>query len=142
MAMTSGSQEKVASEINVTPMIDVLLVLLIIFMVIQPEIKLGEAAETPHPAKANPETQAVHPPGVVIGLYRGDGGKMPLIKVDQEEVAWNDLTGRLREIYKSRAEKIAFLRGDPDVEFQFVADVVDMTHVAGIDRVGLLPSKD
>ncbi|HEV2990212.1 MAG TPA: biopolymer transporter ExbD [Candidatus Angelobacter sp.] len=140
MAMTSGSQEKVSSEINVTPMIDVLLVLLIIFMVIQPEIKLGETTEIPH--SDTQKIQTAHPPGVVIGLYQGDEGRMPRIKVDQEEVAWNDLPRRLQEIYKTRAEKVAFLRGDPEVEFQFVVDVVDMTHLAGVDRIGLLPSRD
>jgi len=108
-------------------------------MVIQPEIKLGEATEIPHPAKQEPQSV---PPPIVIGLYGGEGSKTPLIKVNQEEVGWNELPRRLQEIYKSRAEKVAFLKSDPDVEFQFVVDVVDMTHLAGIDRVGLLPGKD
>jgi biopolymer transport protein ExbD len=138
MAITSSSQGEVSAEINVTPMIDVLLVLLIIFMVIQPIARLGEITDIPHPGKEPVEA----PNPIVIGLQDAGEGQAPTLKINQEKVGWNDLQGRLRDIYKSRAERVAFVKGDPEVEFQFVADVVDMTHSAGVDRVGLMSSKD
>jgi biopolymer transport protein ExbD len=121
-------------------MIDVLLVLLIVFMVIQPVAKLGEAADIPHPSR--PDIKELSPKTVVIVLRDAGEGKAPTLKIDQEEVGWNDLQGRLRDIYKFKEEKVAFVKGDPEVEFQFVADIVDMTHLAGVDHVGLLAIKD
>jgi biopolymer transport protein TolR len=60
------------------------------------------------------------------------------VKINQEEVRWEDLEMRLAEIYLKRAEKVAFVRGDNDVDFQYVADVIDLAHHAGVQRVGLL----
>jgi biopolymer transport protein ExbD len=78
----------------------------------------------------------------VIQLQDVGAGKIPTLKINQQEVNWNHLQGRLQDIYKSRAEKVAFLKGDPDIAFQFVAEVVDITHSAGVDHVGLLGSAD
>jgi biopolymer transport protein ExbD len=136
MAITSSSQGEVSAEINVTPMIDVLLVLLIVFMVIQPVMKLGEETDIPHPNKESGDM------AVVIKLHDAGQGKTPTLKINQEQVGWNDLQSRLQDIYKLKTQKVAFVKGDPEVEFQFVADVVDMTHSAGVDRVGLMSSKD
>jgi biopolymer transport protein TolR len=140
MAFAFSSQGKVSSEINVTPMIDVLLVLLIIFMVIHPVAKLGETADIPHPGKQ--DINVLHPRTIVIGLHDAGEGKAPTIEINKEQIGWNDLQGRLQNIYKFREEKVAFLHSDPEVEFQFVADVVDMTHFAGIDHVGFVANKD
>jgi biopolymer transport protein TolR len=62
----------------------------------------------------------------------------PTVKINQEEVKWGDLEQRLAEIYLKRAEKVVFVRGDADVDFQYVADVIDLAHHAGVQRVGLL----
>ncbi len=139
MAMTTGSQGKVSGEINVTPMIDVLLVLLIIFMIIQPVAKIGERTDIPQP---NQEINTPSPTAIVIQLHDTGEGSAPTLKINQQEIGWNDLQSRLEEIYKFREDKVAFLKGDPGVDFQFVADVVDITHSAGVDRLGLMPSKD
>jgi len=138
--MTTGSQGKVSAEINVTPMIDLLLVLLIIFMVIQPVAKLGEETDIPKPNKQ--DVKKPNPTTIVIQLHNAGEGQAPTLKINGQEVSWIDLQSRLKEIYKFREEKVAFLKSDPEVEFQFVADVVDMTHFAGVGRVGLMASKD
>jgi len=62
----------------------------------------------------------------------------PTVKINREEVRWEDLDARLARIYVTRAEKVAFVRGDADVDFQYVADVIDVAHHAGVERVGLL----
>jgi len=65
-------------------------------------------------------------------------GQPPALKISQENVRWEDLETRLAEIYLKRAEKVAFVRGDADVDFQYVADVIDVAHHAGVERIGLL----
>jgi biopolymer transport protein ExbD len=62
----------------------------------------------------------------------------PTVKINQDDVAWEDLETRLAQIYLKRAEKVVFVRGDNDVDFQYVADVIDLAHHAGVQRVGLL----
>jgi biopolymer transport protein TolR len=137
MSMTSGSQGKASAEINVTPMIDVLLVLLIICLLVPPVTRLGERAEIPRPSGP------IDPPDdpVVIQLHDAGEGKSPTLKINQQEVGWNELQSSLREIYKFRGAKTAFLRSDPEVEFQFVAEVIDISHFAGVEHVGLIPGK-
>jgi biopolymer transport protein TolR len=136
MAMSTGGPEGTSAEINVTPLIDVLLVLLIIFLLIQPTPKVGEKTDIPRPNKS--EINIPDPATVVIELHDAGAGQTPKLKINDEGVGWNDLQSRLKEIYRFRAEKIAFLKGDPEVDFQFVAEVLDMTHDAGVDRVGLM----
>src|SRR5207302_3007194 len=98
MTITSNSQGEVSAEINVTPMIDVLLVLLIVFMVIQPVMRLGEETDIPHPNRKPVDTPDLAV--VVIGLHDTGQGKSPTLKINQEQVGWNDLQGRLQNIYK------------------------------------------
>ena len=138
--MTSGSRRVGEAEINVTPLIDVLLVLLIIFMVIQPRLNLGEEAQTPQPPA--PDIHVVQPPTIVVRLLDAGEGRPPLLKINQDEVAWEKLEDKLRAIYAARAEKVAFFRGDPDVDFQYVAEAIDITHRAGVEQVGLLGGKE
>ena len=140
MSMTFGARKGAAPEINVTPLIDVLLVLLIIFMVILPQHYRGEQTEIPQPSKDNP---VMNPPApVVIQLIDAGEGKQPDLKINQERVSWDDLEGRLRSVYEARRDRVAFLKGDPEIDFEYVALVVDITHKAGADRVGLLGKKD
>jgi biopolymer transport protein TolR len=138
MSMTSGSRH--GAEINVTPLIDVLLVLLIIFMVIVPPRNLGEKADIPLPQKTDtsqPEPQET----LVLQLHDAGEGKQAALKINQQDVSWDKLEGRLRAIFQARSDKVAFLKGDSEVEFQYIAQAIDVAHHAGAERVGLLGPK-
>jgi biopolymer transport protein TolR len=136
MSMSTGARNGPAAEINVTPLIDVLLVLLIIFMVILPKHELGELAQIPQP---NTERQPVNPPEPVIIQLKDTGdGKRPDVAINQRQVRWDELEPQLQAIYRERAERVAFVTGDPEIEFSFVAEALDISHRAGADRVGLL----
>jgi biopolymer transport protein ExbD len=140
MSMMVGARSTRSSEINVTPLIDVLLVLLIIFMVILPEHKMGERTLVPQPS---PESAARAPePPIVIQLNNVNANQRPVLKINQDEISWEGLEARLTAVYKEREDKVAFVKGDPDVEFEYVAEAVDITHRAGADRIGLLGKKD
>jgi biopolymer transport protein ExbD len=140
MSMMVGARSTRSSEINVTPLIDVLLVLLIIFMVILPEHKMGEKTLVPQPS---PESVAKQPESpIVIQLNNVGASQRPILKINQEEVTWDGLEAKLAAVYKQREDKVAFVKGDPDVEFEYVAEAVDITHRAGADRIGLLGKKD
>src|SRR5579875_2289977 len=124
MAMTTGSSGGAMGDINVTPMIDVLLVLLIIFMVIVPVTPKGLDALVPQPPK-DPSKQP--PPTdrtiVVQVLYRA--GAAPSYKINETDVNKTELLPRLTEIFANRAERVMFVKGDDDVNFAYVAEVID-----------------
>jgi len=140
MSMMVGARNKQSCEINVTPLIDVLLVLLIIFMVVLPEHKWGEKTLVPQPSAESSETNPPTP--IVIQLKDIGESKRPLLKINQEEVSWDGLESRLTAAFKVRIDRIAFVKGDPEVDFEYVAQAVDITHHAGGDRIGLLGKKD
>jgi biopolymer transport protein ExbD len=125
-------------EINVTPLIDVLLVLIIVFMVVvSMDKEYVEKAQIPQPDQKQ-TAEAQQSPTIVIQVVWSSKDQIPSLKINREEVRWQDLETRLAEIYLKRAEKVAFVRGDADVDFQYVADVIDVAHHAGVQRVGLL----
>src|SRR5262245_42046599 len=140
MSMGSGSRSGVNSDINVTPMIDVLLVLLIIFMVILPHHFWGEQADIPIPAEQEKTPSPEDP--VVIQLHDSGLHSAPTLTVNRQDVAWPDLDAKLHQVLAGRIERVAFLKGDPEIDFQYVADAVDTAHHAGAERVGLLGAKD
>ncbi|HSM86247.1 MAG TPA: biopolymer transporter ExbD [Candidatus Limnocylindrales bacterium] len=137
MSIHSTSRRGATAEMNVTPLIDVLLVLLIIFMVVLPHRNRGEYADIPLPPRDKPRLQS--PDAIIVVQVRYAGqGQVPALKINEQEVPWDRLEARLRKIYEARADKVAFLKGDPDVDFEYVAQVVDITHRAGAERVGLM----
>ncbi|HZI55710.1 MAG TPA: biopolymer transporter ExbD, partial [Verrucomicrobiae bacterium] len=79
---------------------------------------------------------------IVIQLKDAGGNKPPELKINQEPVTWEGLEARLRDVYKQREDRVAFVKGDPEVEFEYVAQAVDITHHAGADRIGLMGAKD
>ena len=128
-----------SSDINVTPLIDVLLVLLIIFMVIVPVVPKGLDALVPQPPKDPTNTPPDNRTIVVSVLHTN--GPQAAYKINQDDVAKSDLQARLTSIYANRAERIMFIKGDDDVNFSLVADVIDIGHSSGVDHVGLITPK-
>jgi biopolymer transport protein TolR len=127
MAMAVGSSGGPKGDINMTPMIDILLVLLIIFMAISP------LAPQPPPPNSPPQPDE-HT--IVIQI-----DKDQKLKINDDSTQWGDLEQKLVDIFKLRAEKVAFIKGDPDLDFQVIAKAVDIAHSAGIDKVGLMTPK-
>src|SRR5579872_3995441 len=140
MGMAIGGSSGPSADINVTPLIDVLLVLLIIFMVITPLTPKGLDALVPQPPKDQQKQQEPNDRTIVVQLMRGAGDK-PALKINQDDVTWENLEGRLNDIFKTRAEKVMFVKADPDLTFNDVAQVIDISHAAGVDKVGLITAK-
>lgn len=121
---------------NVVPLIDILLVLIIIFMVITPLIPKGLDTLVPQPNKDQPPNQELENKTVVVQVLEHDK-----LKINNEDTNWDQLGPRIEQIFKERAEKVAFVKGDSDVQFQQVARAIDIMRGAGIDKVGLITAK-
>jgi biopolymer transport protein TolR len=135
MAMLAGK----AAEMNVTPMIDILLVLIIIFMTIQGHYR-GEEALIPQPptnqpARSEPERT------VVLELHAAQGAE-PALALNRQPITWGELRERLFDIYRQRADRVLFIKADDTLEFAAVADAIDVAHTAYPDiKVGLITAK-
>ena len=138
MAMAvGGGKGGATSDINVTPLIDVLLVLIIIFMVITPTVSRGLNALVPQPNKEKTKQNNDTNRTIVVPILDGNQ-----LKINQTNVTWDNLGAQLENIYKARAEKVMFVKADDDIEFSQVARAIDIAKGADPDiKVGLLTAK-
>jgi len=137
MGMAVGGSKGVVSDMNVVPLIDILLVLIIIFMVITPTVPKGLDTLVPQPAPPNAkEDPALLAKTIVVQVTAG--GK---VMINQDETNWDQLGPRLEDIFKQRAEKVAFVKGDDSVDFAEVARAIDIMRANGVDKVGLITAK-
>jgi biopolymer transport protein TolR len=131
-----GEQGGSMASPNVVPLIDILLVLIIIFMVITPLTPKGLDTLVPQPSPNQQQSVELENKTVVVQVLVG--GKL---KINNEETNWDQLGPRIEQIFKERAEKIAFVKGDNDIMFMEVARAIDIMRGAGIDKIGLITAK-
>jgi biopolymer transport protein ExbD/biopolymer transport protein TolR len=131
-----GGTDKAVSDINVTPLIDVLLVLLIIFMVIVPVTPKGLETLIPQPPK-NPQQDNTSDRTIVVSIQANGKGE-PSYLINQDVFAKSQLESKLAEIFATRQEKVMFVKGDASLDFSKVAEVIDMGHQAEVDNIGLI----
>src|SRR3981189_276333 len=121
------------SSPNVVPLIDILLVLIIIFMVITPLTPKGMDTLVPQPSPNQQQNQELENKTVVVQVLKGDK-----LKINNEDATWDSLGPRIEQVFKDRAEKVAFVKGDNDVEFRQVARAIDVMRGAGVRKGGLI----
>ncbi|HTV57710.1 MAG TPA: biopolymer transporter ExbD [Verrucomicrobiae bacterium] len=137
MGMAVGTGKGSMSEPNIVPLIDVLLVLIIIFMVITPTTPKGLDALIPQPTPPNQkENQDLLNKTIVVQVTNGDK-----VLINQDPSSWDQLGPSLEKIFADRAEKVAFVKGDDNVEFAEVARAIDIMRASGIEHVGLITAK-
>jgi biopolymer transport protein TolR len=136
MGMDVGSSTGSMASPNIVPLIDILLVLIIIFMVITPLTPKGMDTLVPQPSPNQQQNQELENKTVVVQVLKGDK-----LKINNEDTNWDGLGPRIEQVFKDRAEKVAFVKGDNDVEFRQVARAIDIMRGAGIDKVGLITAK-
>lgn len=137
MGMAVGGAGGQKAEINVTPLVDVLLVLLIIFMVITPLTPKGLEALIPQPPK-DQKQQDTPERTIVVQVLKVPGNR-PALKINQDDVTWERLQATLADIYKTRAEKVMFVKADGELSFSDVANVIDIAHAADLGmKIGLI----
>jgi biopolymer transport protein ExbD len=134
---TGGNKYGPVSDPNIVPLIDVLLVLIIIFMVITPKVPTGMPTLVPQPSPPPSKPVSPEPRTIVVQLLQ-DGKLM----VNQEQSDWNTLGSRLADIFKERADKVAFVQGSAEVPFADVARTIDIMRGAGIEHIGLITARD
>ena len=143
MGISVGKGKGQMCDPNIVPFIDILLVLIIIFMVITPLTPKGLDTLVPQPP---PPNQPEPPPDpsrvIVIQIECADSGcNRTSLKINQKDVTWDTLGSELTNIFKERAERVAFVKASENLEFANVARAIDIAKAAGVAKVGLITSK-
>jgi biopolymer transport protein ExbD/biopolymer transport protein TolR len=131
-----GGTGHAVSEINVTPLIDVLLVLLIIFMVIVPVTPKGLDTLIPQPPK-NKTNDTPNDRTIVVQVL-SNGAAEPSYKINETAFNKSQIEPQLQAIFATRQEKVMFVKGDKDLDFSKIAEVIDFGHQAEVDNIGLI----
>ncbi len=138
MAFSTAGGGPLRAEINITPMIDILLVLIIVFMVVvSMSQQKGLDAQIPQPAPKDARPQPIDRTIVIQIAWLGET-QPPSLKINEESVNWENLHDRLSDIFKGRMERVAFVKGDGEVDFEYVADAIAIARNSGVQRVGLM----
>ena len=133
MAMSAGKTGPLTNDINVTPMIDVLLVLLIIFMMVIPMSRKALDLQLPDPTP-QPESNSPPPSQIVLEVLPGE-----TFKINSQPVTKAELGKKLKEIYDPRPDKIIFVKGDPKVKYSDVITAMDVARGAGVKVIATTP---
>lgn len=142
IAGVGGRAKGAMADPNIVPLIDILLVLIIIFMVVTPLTPLGLDALVPQPNPDQTPSQEIDTRTIVIQIECANPtcGRTA-VKINQKDVTWDTLGFELEQIFKARAEKVAFVKGNDDLEFAEVARAIDIAKGAGVDKIGLITAK-
>jgi biopolymer transport protein ExbD len=140
MAMSVASTGGIVAEMNVVPLIDILLVLLIICMIITPMKSQGLDTQVPRPSDET-DSALVPEATVIVQILEDAKTGQSGLRINNEDLAWDALGARLGQIFKWRAEKVAFIKGDDAVLFMDVARAIDIVRGAGVEKIGLLTAK-
>ncbi len=136
--MAFSASGKNSATINVTPLIDVLLVLLVTFLLITPLTPKGEEARIPRPATDQP----VDPERVVLQLsFATSSAGAVQLAINHQKVEWSALGDTLQQAFKTRGDKTLFLASDQQIDFRYVAEAADTAHAAGVDKVALMTTQ-
>jgi biopolymer transport protein ExbD len=135
--MGGGGGGGVSSDINVTPLIDVLLVLIIIFMVIQPQNPKGLEALVPQPPKDQKQPPPDNDRTIVLQVLSGGGG-IPVYKINDQQFAKDEITPELTKIFSTRQEKVMFIKGDKDLSFGPIAEGIGFGKAADVTNIGIM----
>lgn len=146
MAGIGGRSKGAMAEPNIVPLIDILLVLIIIFMVVTPLTPKGLEALVPQPPPpGTPPDEATLQRTIVIQIECTNPAdpecRRTNVKINQDDVTWETLGPRLEDIFKTRAEKVAFVKGSDNLKFEAVARAIDIARGAGVDKIGLITAK-
>ncbi len=134
MSSAAAGSEGAMKDINVTPVIDVMLVLLIIFMVVTPLTQAGHDVELPESADNLQQKSEPDPNQLVLDIDAGGQ-----VTINKQPVSWDELPLRIRDIFETRADKTIFLRAAPTLKYGEVVAVLDVARGNGVERVGIVP---